>query len=114
MGDAPQPADIRLGFSLSATVYYRRGTQGWGSTFGELPTALWPPSIESHLRIIDDRLLFEISGPPGDVVVIEANTHLGPSGWTSLMTNTLNNGSIEFIDPDLEEHPVRFYRVVMP
>lgn len=77
MGDAPQPADIRLGFSLSATVYYRRGTQGWGSTFGELPTALWPPSIESHLRIIDDRLLFEISGPPGDVVVIEANTHLG-------------------------------------
>lgn len=30
------------------------------------------------------------------------------------MTNTLNNGSIEFIDPDPEEHPARFYRVVMP
>jgi len=23
------------------TVYYLSGTQGWGSTFGEAPTALW-------------------------------------------------------------------------
>jgi len=44
-GDAPRSDSETSLFSGAGqvTVYYRKGTSGWGTTFGERPTAEWAP-----------------------------------------------------------------------
>jgi len=50
------------------------------------------------------------AGPDGAWFHIEASTDL--VNWTSLCTNQVVNGSIDFIDPDAQTSQSRFYRAV--
>jgi hypothetical protein len=54
---------------------------------------------------------FDVSGPPGSNVVIQAGTDL--RAWTPLQTNALNgNGLFYFSDPQSPTGGRRFYRAV--
>jgi hypothetical protein len=50
------------------------------------------------------------SGPNGAWFRVECTTNL--SDWTSICTNQVFNGSIDFIEPDTQSDPVRLYRAV--
>ena len=49
-------------------------------------------------------------GPDGAWFHVEYSTNL--LGWTSLCTNQVFNGAIDFVDPDAPAHQSRFYRAV--
>jgi len=44
-GDAPSIGQGGVLNGVDATVYYLPGATGWSTTFGGLPTAVWPTSI---------------------------------------------------------------------
>jgi hypothetical protein len=50
------------------------------------------------------------NGPDGAWFRIEYSSDL--ANWTSVCTNQIVNGSIDFIDPDAQNQPSRFYRAV--
>ena len=50
------------------------------------------------------------SGPDGAWFSIQYSSDL--TTWTSICTNQVVNGSIDFVDPDSQTDPVRFYRAV--
>ncbi len=61
--------------------------------------------------------MFIEGGGGTEAVVIEATSNLAvPSSWTAVWTNTVNGGSMEYVDPAAGQHPIRFYRakVVAP
>jgi hypothetical protein len=51
---------------------------------------------------------FNLSGPAGLVVIIEAST--GLVNWLPIQTNALINGQVRFADPQAALFPKRFYR----
>jgi hypothetical protein len=51
-----------------------------------------------------------LAGPDGAWCRIEYTTDLRT--WTSLCTNQVFGGSLNFIDPDAQQNPARFYRVL--
>ena len=53
---------------------------------------------------------FSEPGPDGAWFHVEYSTNL--HDWTSICTNQVVNGSIDFTDPDASADPARFYRVV--
>jgi hypothetical protein len=97
------------------TVYYALGTTGWGTTFGNWPTAGWydpQPQIHHHSGHsggTSSTFGFTIAWATNTAVVVEASTDL--LNWTVISTNALINGTNEFNDPDSINHPMRFYRV---
>jgi hypothetical protein len=96
--------------SGNGTVYYRPGTTGWGDTFGGWPTAIYGLQLAgAGVGAQTEEFEFTISGPGDSAVIIEASTNL--SNWSSISTNTLNNGAGGFSDPDWTNYPQRFYRV---
>jgi len=101
----------------SPTVYYRSGTEGWGTELGGMPTALWNPSMGSNgqdLGVGEGGFAFNLTGASGLVVVVEACTDLALPAWTPVSTNSLTAGSTVFQDPDWLDHPGRFYRLRSP
>jgi hypothetical protein len=67
------------------------------------------PSTTSSI-LPDYSFHMNASGPDGAWFHVEASTDL--VNWTSLCTNQVVNGSIDFIDPDAQTSPNRFYRAV--
>ena len=57
---------------------------------------------------------FNIAGSSNLVIVVEAFTELADPVWSSLVTNTLTNGSSYFRDPQWTNYPARFYRLRSP
>jgi len=57
---------------------------------------------------VANRFGFNLSGMPGQTVVIEASTNL--TSWTPLLTNSLLIGYYYFNDPDSTNFSRRFYR----
>jgi hypothetical protein len=53
---------------------------------------------------------FDVVGPAGQTVVIQASTDL--VNWTPLETNVLSQGLLYFSDPDASNFAHRFYQVV--
>ena len=49
-------------------------------------------------------------GPDGAWFHVDYSTDL--TNWTSLCTNQVVNGSIDFIDPDAQGNQLRYYRAV--
>jgi len=107
-------------FNDSLTVFYLPGTTGWGTTFGDRPTAPWVlpnPLIlnfGSSFGVQSNRFGFLISWATNIPVVIEASTTLVNSTWTPLSTNTLADGASYFSDPEWTNYPSRFYRLRSP
>ena len=101
----------------SAVAYYLPGTTGWGPYFAGLVTALWSPqpmAPGSGFGFPDKKFGFNVSGPAGVTLVIEACVDLTAGTWTTLRTCSLTNGLIYFSDPDQTNYPARFYRVRVP
>jgi len=101
----------------SVTVYYHPGTTGWGSSFGERPTALWvlpyPVILTTtpYFGIQNNQFGFRISWATNAAVVVEASTTLANQTWSSVSTNTLTDGWSYFSDPKLRNFARRFFRV---
>jgi hypothetical protein len=54
---------------------------------------------------------FTVSWATNGSVVIEASTDLNNPNWSPVITNALNNGVVNFTDPQWTKYPSRFYRV---
>ncbi|PWU16573.1 MAG: hypothetical protein C5B50_13335 [Verrucomicrobia bacterium] len=67
----------------------------------------WPPPTA---RLPDGTFHVNASGPDGAWFHVECTSDL--STWTSICTNQVFNGSVDFLDPDAQNAPVRFYRAV--
>ncbi|MBU4461448.1 MAG: leucine-rich repeat domain-containing protein, partial [Verrucomicrobia bacterium] len=79
------------------TVYRRIGAVGWGATFAERSTALWPEMVRSKATPAGFRL--DIAASEGQVFRVEVCTNLLPATWTPIVTNTIPAGELfEFVD----------------
>ena len=122
-GDAPSVVDWNgrpttdIGVDEPVTIRYLPGPQGWGTTFGNRPTAPW---LRPNPTILDfgDRFGpsingfgFVISWATNVPVVVEASADIGSTGWTPISTNRLTDGWVQFSDPNRKSLPARFYRV---
>jgi hypothetical protein len=58
----------------------------------------------------DGSFHLEASGPDGGWFHVDYSTNL--VDWTTVCTNQVVNGSIDFIDPDASSDHSRFYRAV--
>jgi hypothetical protein len=104
----------RDGVYLLATVFYLPGTTGWGTNFAGLPTAVWLPQIETTgtgFGVQTNGFGFTVSWATNLSVVVEASTDLKNPTWSPVQTNALNNGVVNFTDPQWTNYPSRFYRV---
>ena len=53
---------------------------------------------------------FNVSGPPGATVIIEASSDL--KTWIPIQTNSIGGGSLYFSDPQSQTNTLRFYRAI--
>ncbi len=119
-GDAPTLGWPVFDEVSDAIVYYLPGTTGWGSTFGDRPTAPWllpNPLIlnsSSSLGVRTNCFGFIISWATNASVVVEACTDLAHPTWSAVGTNILSGGSAYFSDPQWTNYPGRFYRLRCP
>jgi hypothetical protein len=119
-GNAPNVDESVFQRANNVTVYYLPGTTGWGSTFGDRPTAPWlvpNPLILNNgpcFGLQTNVFGFVISWATNISVVVEATTNLSNPAWTPVGTNTLTGGSSYFSDPEWTNHPARFYRLRSP
>lgn len=120
-GDRPEApgADAfksEAGGSSPTIVYHLPGAKGWTTRFAGRPTAPWvlpnPTLLDFGDRFgpSNKGFSFVISWATNVPVVVEATADIG-AGWTSISTNTLTDGWIQFTDPDWNSHAARFYRV---
>ncbi len=115
-GNAPSEADP-FGGSTNLTVYYLPGTTGWGTAFGQRPTAPWllpyPVILTTapNFGIQTNAFGFRISWATNAFVVVEASTTLDSPVWSPVSTNTLTDGWCYFSDAEWTTYPARFYGV---
>jgi hypothetical protein len=112
------PAVISPAFWYSpTTVYYLPGAEGWSTTFGDAPTALWIPKIQTNdgsFGVQNNQFGFNINWAGGQTVVVEACTNLSNPVWIPVATNILTGSSSYFSDPQWTNNPVNFYRLLSP
>jgi hypothetical protein len=106
------------GMSVNTVYYYRLrayntvGTSGSSAT--SIVTTLGYPVIVtsgSGFGSSGGRFGFDLTGPAGQLVVVEASTDL--VGWLPLWTNTFA-GTLNFRDPQSGSYSNRFYRAKTP
>jgi hypothetical protein len=119
-GNSPFTNDSLNVFSgdSKATVYYFPGTFFWNSTFDGLPTALWPPQMQSVGTTFGPQtgqFSFLINWASGWNIVVSACTNLANPVWVAVSTNTLDtNGSSYFSDSQWTNYRSRYYYVHWP
>jgi hypothetical protein len=79
-----------------------------------LPTAPAQFTDASDIGLGTNPFAFDVTGTSGLAVVVEASASLVNPAWSPLQTNTLNGGSLHFIDPQWTNYPARFYRLRSP
>jgi hypothetical protein len=114
-GNAPSLGSHVFVFD-KATAYYLPGTAGWGSPVGDgIPTGFWilpyPLILNRSFGVRSNQFGFTVSWATYLSVVVEASTSLSSPVWQPVQTNALNNGVVNFIDPEWTNHPNRFYRI---
>lgn len=118
LGNVPLAADGNVFlYNSVATIYYLPGTTGWGPTLSGHPTALWNPTIDTASREFGPQPAgfgLPITGTTNLPIVLEASSDLAAASWTPLLSGSLTNGAIPFIDEDWTNHPARFYRIRSP
>jgi len=95
---------LRLKPSISVPVAYKVGVPAAAGVL--IYDSLRPRPTASLTS--DSCFQLQASGPDGAWFRVEYSTNL--VDWTSICTNQVVNGSVDFIDPDAPEHPHRFYR----
>jgi hypothetical protein len=103
-----------VGHFNPATVYFLPGTSGWSTNFAGLPTAIWTPQVQTadgSFALKANQFGFNVNWASGISVVVEASPSLSNPVWSPLATNSLNDGTFYFTDPQWTNYPSRFYRV---
>ena len=103
-------------FSGAGKVYYLPDTTGWGATFGNWPTVLWNPQMQTtnnSFGVRTNQFGFNLTGTASIPVVVEACTNMG-GAWMPVFSGSVTNGSIYFSDSQSTNYPQRFYRVRSP
>jgi hypothetical protein len=99
----------------NVTAYYLPGTTGWSTNFGGAPTALWtlpyPVVLSGSMGVQTNNFGFTVSWATNASMVVEASSDLKNPKWSPMTTNPLNNGVVNFTDPQWTKYPSRFYRV---
>jgi hypothetical protein len=116
-GDAPSPGSEVFYKATNAVIYCLPGTAGWETTFGDRPTALWLPRVQTgdaSLGVRTNQFGFNILWADGMSIVVEACTDPANPIWTPLQTNTLTGDTVYFSDPQWADFPARFYRLRWP
>ena len=93
------------------------GARGFGVIFSLSIEAVAPPTLkgpDGGLVAKDGKFGFEVMGVPGLQVIVEACSDSAHSTWTTALTGTLVNGSLDFSDPQWTNSTARFYRVRVP
>ncbi len=102
-------------YTNNTTVYYLPGTTGWSTNYGGAPTALWtlpyPVLLSGSLGVQTNGFGFTVSWATNASVLVEASKDLSSPVWQPVQTNALNNGVVNFTDPEWTKYPSRFYRV---
>jgi hypothetical protein len=111
-GNPPSIADGDLGFSFNTTIYYLPGN-AWGSGFANVPTAVWvlPNPVILNTKMQTEGFDFTVSWATNRSVVVEATTNLTSPVWAPVATNSLNNQSFRFNDPQCAHYTNQFYRI---
>ncbi len=117
-GNAPSlESDSAFRDTTNAVVRYLPGATGWEATFGGLPTVPSDPNIrplDGDFGMKEDRFGFRVAGETNLAVVVEACTNLAHPVWEPVATNTLSDGTFDFIDRQSTNSPIRFYRLRSP
>ncbi len=71
----------------------------------------YPPPMILDPVFIGGQFRFNLSGPAGQLVVVETSTDL--LNWLPIWTNTFT-GPLNFSDPKTSEYSIRFYRAHAP
>jgi hypothetical protein len=71
----------------------------------------YPPPMFRNSEIIAGQFFSVLSGPPGQLVIVEASTDL--LSWLLIWTNTFA-GDLNFSDPQSNVSSSRFYRTHLP
>ena len=111
-------------FSVSGTIGQPDAGSLAGGTF-KLDGGFWsfrstpPPSAPSplllHIALLSGgQIKVSAQAAPGAIAAVEATADLdNPNGWVNLGTVSANGaGLMSFIDTDVANYPMRFYRFV--
>jgi hypothetical protein len=81
--------------------------RGFAANAAPVVVASWP-----SFGFNSGQFGFNLAGPAGQAVVIDASTNL--KTWLTLWTNTIGRGALYFSDPQSSTYPKRFYRAHTP
>ena len=84
-------------------------------SFRSTPPPSAPSPLLLHIALISGgQIKVSAQAAPGATATVEATTDLGnPNGWVNLSTVSANGaGLMSFIDTDITNYPMRFYRFV--
>ena len=107
------PTTDQRGFPRPSGAAADIGAFEQGQSVRVLPFPVILP-VAPSFGIQTHRFGFRISWATNVPVVVEACTSLANLNWSPVATNTLSDGWSDFSDPDLTNHPARFYRVRSP
>jgi len=120
-GNAPYWGWVTIfAYDPDVFVLYLPGTTGWGTTYGDRPTAPWylpnPVilTLPPYFGVRTNRFGFIISWATNASVAVEACTNLANPTWSPVGTNILTDGWSYFSDPEWTNYPARFYRLRSP
>jgi hypothetical protein len=112
LGNAPFFGGYFESVGVGATVYYYYGTTGWGQLYGDLPTVMLgapaPQVATGSPGVKPGGFGFTVGGVVNQTIVIEASTNL--TTWQPVWTNLLSARLVNFVDPEWQNYPRRFYR----
>lgn len=115
LGNAPgDDSELEFEFGDRATIFYRAGATGWGSTFGGRPTVLWMPTDDlDHDRVnnleemlagtdpLDAGSLLAFEGTPHPEALVEADQTAIPAGQHALYFQSIPGKRYEILSSDL-------------
>jgi hypothetical protein len=108
-GEAPTVGAGAFHGATNATVHFLAATTGWGTTFGERPTALWIPIIPTVPSLSEDYPLKVVSHSPAPANVrIQRSANL--VDWEDWQTVSRDEGPSELQDTEAGASSYRFYR----
>ena len=110
---------------LSFELYRNRFYVGLGGVSPKPQDSLVAPEAGSIWRVEpsgvelvagpddDADTAWQVAGPPGLVFTVEATSSLAEPQWEAIGTVQSASGLAGFVDPEEDEHSVRYYRVVV-
>jgi len=105
---------ISISPSQQFQLTYQGGASGHDVVLTQL-TAPPSPTLGGILKQGNGQIQIDGSGIPGWNYTVQANTNLNTTNWIAIGTALANGqGQFQFIDPDAPNHPMRFYRFLLP